>query len=176
MKIYFYSKIIFLKIQLISLYIFHHFEEFCCRILNKELHFIFEIWIITNMYLFIMFTICKHKSRICIWWQIRNCFAIHVYIHLHVILSRVSLKNKNIKSIFVFFLLLLLSCFQRRTTLVSTWPKKKWITLSKPLTWIKYKNHTSIFDFDKFTMWKWEENDSSSICISHRIILYLFLI
>lgn len=106
----------------ITLY-FHHFEEFWCRILNKELHFIFEIWIITNMYLFIMCTICKHKSRICIWWQIRNCFAIHVYIHLHVILSRVSLKNKNIKSILIFFLLLFIMSFQRTTTLFSAWQK-----------------------------------------------------
>lgn len=107
----------------ITLY-FHHFEEFWCRILNKELHFIFKIWRITNMYLFIMFAICKYKSRLYVFDDKLEIVLQYMFISIYILYYQgFHLKNKNIKSILIFFLLLFIMFFQRTTTLFSTWQK-----------------------------------------------------
>lgn len=73
------------------------------------------------MYLFIMFVntnqkyVFDDKLEIVLQYMFISIYMLY-YQGFH-------LKNKNIKSILIFFLLLFIMTFQRTTTLFSTWQK-----------------------------------------------------
>lgn len=76
------------------------------------------------MYLFIMFAICKYKSRLYVFDDKLEIVLQYMFISICILYYQgfhLKIKISNLYS--SFFLLLFIMCFQRTTTLFSTWQK-----------------------------------------------------